>query len=273
MHNYDPVAEKFNLQNNEKNIKFFADKKKMLDDGIKELEDKRKNCKDTNSCELIDDKIAVEKWRKDNVDLYLKTEVAKKECFNGNKNSCDTVDTLRKEISTNREKLPVIGTGSNNNELKDGRYTNSSPSGKRKVWNEDKNKFITQEHYAQDQKVPVGTPIVTWDDGVVIKAKSECKKGTSGLTCNNGAGFYTKIEHENGITTRQLHQSVVFVQDGDKVKKGQVIGLSGNTGNSTGPHLHREVYDANGKRLDPANYKWSDKKVGKWLWKIIINIS
>ena len=66
----------------------------------------------------------------------------------------------------------------------------------------------------------------------------------------SGYGNYTCINHGNGIATCYGHQSVLMVKVGDQVKQGQVIGLVGSTGYSTGPHLHFEVR-INGKVTDP----------------------
>ena len=51
-----------------------------------------------------------------------------------------------------------------------------------------------------------------------------------------------------------MHMSKLLVKEGDKVYKEQIIGLSGNTGQSTGPHLHLTVYDRNGNRCNPELY-------------------
>ncbi|MBV2186934.1 MAG: M23 family metallopeptidase, partial [Rhizobium sp.] len=62
-----------------------------------------------------------------------------------------------------------------------------------------------------------------------------------------------EIDHGLGLTTRYGHMSRVLVKVGDEVASGDVIGLSGNTGRSTGPHLHYEVR-RNGEALDPMRF-------------------
>ena len=70
---------------------------------------------------------------------------------------------------------------------------------------------------------------------------------------SGGYGKYTCINHNNGARTCYGHQSQILVRVGEAVKRGQVIGQEGSTGNSTGPHLHFE-YRINGKAEDPRNY-------------------
>ncbi len=86
---------------------------------------------------------------------------------------------------------------------------------------------------AVDIGAPVGTPIAAAADGVVITTKSP-----SGW--NGGYGGLTIIKHGNGSQSLYAHQSRIDVTPGQSVKQGEQIGLSGNTGRSTGPHLHLE---------------------------------
>ena len=85
-------------------------------------------------------------------------------------------------------------------------------------------------HYAIDIGGPVGQPIFAADNGVVISA------GWDG-----GYGYSILINHNNGYYTRYAHMSTLGVKVGDIVGAGQTIGGLGNTGNSTGPHLHFEI--------------------------------
>ena len=93
---------------------------------------------------------------------------------------------------------------------------------------------ITQEphagHMAFDIAVPVGTPIKTTMDGTVVHAGW------------NNQGYGNLVIVENGpYRTYYAHLSSIPVSVGDQVSAGSIIGLSGNTGNSTGPHLHYEI--------------------------------
>ena len=88
-----------------------------------------------------------------------------------------------------------------------------------------------------------GTPIYAADGGTVV---------FSGYN-NNGYGYLVKIDHGNGLLTFYAHNSSLLVKEGDKVFKGQPIAKMGNTGRSTGTHLHYEVH-LNGTKVDPMNY-------------------
>lgn len=70
---------------------------------------------------------------------------------------------------------------------------------------------------------------------------------------NASAGNWIVIDHGNGLVTKYMHHSYIFVHVGDKVEKGQQIGLTGNTGNSSGIHLHFQV-EENGVAVDPTTY-------------------
>jgi murein DD-endopeptidase MepM/ murein hydrolase activator NlpD len=98
-------------------------------------------------------------------------------------------------------------------------------------------------HTGLDIGNKVGQPIYAAEDGQVI---------TAGWNAG-GYGNYVIINHNNGLQTLYGHQSKILVAKGQWVTRGQVIGLIGNTGRSTGPHLHYEVR-VNGSRLNPLNY-------------------
>ena len=67
---------------------------------------------------------------------------------------------------------------------------------------------------------------------------------------NGGAGKYIKINHENGYVSTYMHLATVGVEKGDRVEKGQIIGIMGRTGSATGIHLHLEIHH-NGSRMNP----------------------
>jgi len=68
-----------------------------------------------------------------------------------------------------------------------------------------------------------------------------------------GYGRYIEVDHGNGLVTRYSHMSANYVNVGDSVSANQQIGASGNTGRSTGPHLHYEVRQ-NGQAVNPQTY-------------------
>ncbi len=98
-------------------------------------------------------------------------------------------------------------------------------------------------HTGVDLASPRGTPIYAAGDGIVERA------GWS-----SGYGNYTMIKHVNGYETGYGHQSKILVKAGDRVRQGQLIGLVGSTGNSTGNHLHFEIR-INGNFVDPLSVK------------------
>jgi len=104
-------------------------------------------------------------------------------------------------------------------------------------------------HGAIDYAIPVGTKVVAAADGVVML--------TQNLT--GSYGTYVVIRHANGLQSYYAHgqRGSIVVSPGDTVKKGQKIMLSGNTGNSSGPHLHFEV------RKSPYNYSYKAKAYGQ----------
>jgi murein DD-endopeptidase MepM/ murein hydrolase activator NlpD len=81
---------------------------------------------------------------------------------------------------------------------------------------------------------------------------------------NKGYGNYILIQHENNIQTRYAHLNQIFVKENDTIYRGQLIGLSGNTGLSTGPHLHYEVLKYN-KPTNPEKYILFDEIYTKKL--------
>lgn len=103
-------------------------------------------------------------------------------------------------------------------------------------------------HTGQDFAVPTGTPVMSAADGVVIFA------GWAGPY-----GYAVHVLHADGIATWYCHLSRLETADGSRVRSGQVIGLSGSTGNSTGPHLHFEVRQhasqtGSGTPVDPLSW-------------------
>ncbi len=93
-------------------------------------------------------------------------------------------------------------------------------------------------HNGTDFAMPIGTPVLTIGDGVVTRVEN-----------HPFAGKYIEIQHGSTYKTRYLHLNRHLVKRGDTVKRGQRIALSGNTGRSTGPHLHFELH-VNGRPVN-----------------------
>ena len=103
-------------------------------------------------------------------------------------------------------------------------------------------KGASTNHKGQDWAVPTGTTVVASSGGTVVKAG-----------WGKGYGYVIYIDHPDGRQTRYAHLSKILVSVGQKVSQGQKIALSGNTGVSTGPHLHFEIL-INGKQVNPLKY-------------------
>ena len=95
------------------------------------------------------------------------------------------------------------------------------------------------DHKGVDISVPTGTAVSAAISGNVTK-----------VGYNSASGNWIEITGNNGLTTRYRHLSSALVSEGQTVKQGQTVARSGNTGNSTGPHLHFETL-LNGQYIDP----------------------
>lgn len=102
-------------------------------------------------------------------------------------------------------------------------------------------------HTGLDIAASIGTPIKVVADGTVISA-----------TYSGSYGNLVKVDHGNGVETWYAHTSKMYVTAGKEVKAGDVIATVGNTGNSTGPHLHLEVR-INGQHINPQKYLYNKK--------------
>jgi murein DD-endopeptidase MepM/ murein hydrolase activator NlpD len=98
-------------------------------------------------------------------------------------------------------------------------------------------------HTGIDLAIPVGTEIKAVADGTVLFTRAS----------STGYGIHVAVNHGGGVVTLYAHCSKILVGEGQKVTKGQTIALSGNTGNSTGPHLHLE-FVIDGVPHNPRGY-------------------
>jgi hypothetical protein len=106
---------------------------------------------------------------------------------------------------------------------------------------------LTNGHNGIDWGIPEGTPVRAAMDGTIARAELD----------TTGYGKHVRILHPDGAMTIYGHLSNYACKAGDKVKAGDIIGYSGNTGNSTGPHLHfeyRMVPDNGKSAVDPLKY-------------------
>ena len=113
----------------------------------------------------------------------------------------------------------------------------SSPYGPRKL--EGKQSY----HDGIDYAVPIGTPVYATADGVVERVVND-----------NRCGKGLRVKHGDGVTTIYCHLNKQYVGIGDFVGAGCQIAESGNTGHSTGPHLHYGMRDSKNNKIDPSQY-------------------
>lgn len=112
-------------------------------------------------------------------------------------------------------------------------------------------------HTGVDLRASVGTKIYSTADGIVLTSKKEDL---------SGYGKMVEIVHNYGFQTLFGHMSEVYVEEGDIVKKGTLIGLSGNTGSSNGPHLHYEIKYLK-KYLDSQDFLYWNTKTFDTIFK------
>ncbi len=109
-------------------------------------------------------------------------------------------------------------------------------------WREDPFLGVRAFHEGLDFSAEAGQPIKATAAGIVIAAEVTPEYGNM-----------VRISHGSGLETRYAHAAKLLVKEGDRIKKNQVVALVGNTGRSTGPHLHYEIR-VNGEPLDPRKY-------------------
>jgi murein DD-endopeptidase MepM/ murein hydrolase activator NlpD len=121
----------------------------------------------------------------------------------------------------------------------------SSPFGQVRhlTFNGKKSPSYGQPHGGIDFAVSTGTPVMAANDGVVVGTPYDA----------DGFGNYVQVQHRDGHSSYYGHLASKGVSEGQEVTAGQVVGVSGNSGNSTGPHLHFEVRRG-GIKVDPMGY-------------------
>ena len=106
---------------------------------------------------------------------------------------------------------------------------------------------VKRMHYGLDFSIKVGTPIYATADGKAVIVK----------TSFGGLGKHIYLDHGNGYKTVYAHLDKFNIKRGQKVKRGELIAYSGNSGRSTAPHLHYEVHK-NGEKVNPINFFFND---------------
>lgn len=114
-----------------------------------------------------------------------------------------------------------------------------------------------QNHYAVDFAADIGTPVLAARDGVVMQVESDFDKAGLNLEKYGGRANFIRILHDDGAMSLYAHLDTdgVLVRPGQRVKGGQQIGRSGNTGFTTGPHLHFVVQVNRGMRLESIPFR------------------
>ncbi len=183
----------------------------------------------------------------DNPDWYVNEKVTRTQPSAGHReyaanvtyHNAEAVETdILKEVVTISPIAKVVERGTKAlptfiKPISGGRLT--SNFGKRKA----PKKGASTYHKGIDWATPVGTAVMATSDGVVTRAG-----------WGRGYGYVVYIDHGNGRQSRYGHLSKVLVKEGQKVSQGQKIALSGNTGVSTGPHIHFEILQ-NGTAVNP----------------------
>ncbi|AHH15619.1 M23 peptidase family protein [Nocardia nova SH22a] len=98
-------------------------------------------------------------------------------------------------------------------------------------------------HYGVDFADSIGTPIHSVENGTVIDAGPA-----------SGFGLWVRVKQDDGTTAVYGHVNEILARVGQRVNAGDVIATVGNRGNSTGPHLHLEIWDPNDVKIDPTPY-------------------
>ncbi|MBQ7997702.1 MAG: M23 family metallopeptidase [Paludibacteraceae bacterium] len=169
-------------------------------------------------------------------DIQRKVDILEKELYVQSR-SYEEILELAKKQETRMENIPAIQPVLN----KDLKRMASGYG-----WRVDPVYHIRRFHEGMDFSAPVGTDIYATGNGTVTYSGWK-----------QGYGQTIEIDHGFGYATRYAHCHKLFARVGKKVRRGDVIALVGNTGKSTGPHVHYEVH-YNGKPVDPRNYYFYD---------------
>ncbi len=171
------------------------------------------------------------------IETYKKMDKIKGQLYVQSK-SLDEVFSMAKNKENMLASIPAIQPVSNKDLTRIGSYFGPRMDPFYKV-----KKF----HEGVDFTAPTGTEIYAAGNGVVVTAKRNF----------GGYGNEVIIDHGYSYSTLYAHMSKILIRSGERVKRGQVIGLVGNTGKSTAPHLHYEVRK-NGRAVNPIYFFYND---------------
>ncbi len=110
--------------------------------------------------------------------------------------------------------------------------------------------YVSGTHNGVDFRASVGTTVKSVADGLVLGT------GDTDIVCPRASyGRWVLVKHNNGLTTLYAHLSLIKVNQGQAVGRGELLGYSGQTGYATGPHLHLTVYASDGVKIDTLKSK------------------
>ncbi|MDC0423271.1 M23 family metallopeptidase [Methylophilaceae bacterium] len=178
--------------------------------------------KEKSAVEFSKDNLTNSKFKKEITKLMAKIEV-REELYN-------TMESILLKESVLKDTLPSL------------KPVNIPCCSSRYGWRNDPILGVRKFHEGIDFSAAHGEPIRATASGIVIEAGHAVHYGK-----------HVRIKHGGGFETRYAHASKLLVKKGDLVSKGEVIALVGNTGRSTGPHLHYEIR-LKGNSLDPRKY-------------------
>jgi murein DD-endopeptidase MepM/ murein hydrolase activator NlpD len=239
--------------------------KKILEDNKKEFETDYKILNELQD-NLEDKKFSVEQNKKESDDLLTKTKKKESEYKKQLDNKKKVKKALQAELLDFESKLKAIvdvtklpkqGNGILAYPVKN--ITVTQYFGNTAFSTKNPQVYNGSGHNGIDFAVSVGTALYSAADGVVLGT------GNTDESCGGASyGKWVLIKHNNGLTTLYAHMSSFSVSGGQSVTLGQKIGLSGNTGYSTGPHLHFTVYASDAVHISgPTEYK--SKSCGTYM--------
>lgn len=122
-------------------------------------------------------------------------------------------------------------------------------------------KFSHRGRKALDFDLPIGAKVCAAREGIVSEIKEDSNRGCKSERCKD-LGNFVEVYHSDGTFAMYYHlqKNGALVKPGQKVEKGEVIGLSGNTGWTTGPHLHFEIYKPTKGQPEtiPVKFLWAE---------------